>query len=95
MPVDLGHTAECDSLLNRRDELELLIDNLGEKPHIIASTEVKSKTKSAAEISVFSLRGYNSVANDLEKNVKKILVYVRSDVKFSEITTEISLRKLL
>jgi hypothetical protein len=56
-----------DILLNKTDELELLIDSLGEKPHIIAVTGVKSKTKSAAKISEFSLRGCNLVANDLEK----------------------------
>jgi hypothetical protein len=33
---------------------------------------VKSKTKSDAKISEFSLRGYNLVANDLEKNVRGI-----------------------
>jgi hypothetical protein len=85
----------ADSLLNKRDELELLIDSLGEKPHIIAITEVKSKTKSDAKISEFSLRGYNLVANDLEKNVRGILVYVRSDVKFSEITTEIEFEEMI
>jgi hypothetical protein len=82
-------------LLNKRDELELLIDSLGEKPHIIAITEVKSKTKSDAKISEFSLRGYNLVANDLEKIVRGIVVYVRSDVKFSEITTEIEFEEMI
>ena len=63
----------ADSLLNKLQELQLLIDSLDKKPMVIAITEVKSKSKNwQANLSEYNLQNYNIISNDLEINSRGI-----------------------
>ena len=49
----------ADSLLNKLNELKLVIKSLELKPAIIAITEVKHKNKWQTSLSELTLNGYN------------------------------------
>ena len=74
--------------MNKRDELEKLIESLDKKPHLIAVTEVKNKAKREVRVSEFNLGGYEILVNDFGKNTRGILVYVRSDILYSEVNMD-------
>lgn len=85
----------ADSLLNKLNELKLLLINLHTKPNVIAITEVKPKNNSNFSLGELNLHGYNLYTNDFELNAKGLLVYVDSDLPSKQILTEITIKENL
>ena len=48
----------ADSLMNKRHELLVRLDDLNFKPHVIAITEVKNKKKNNINVAEFNMKGY-------------------------------------
>src|SRR6266536_294617 len=66
----------ADSLQNKLNELQLLIQILDYRPSVIAITEVKHKHNWHSQLSEFNLKGYTLYYNDLDKNPRGIIMYV-------------------
>ena len=76
----------ADSLINKVEELKLLIDSLDNRPNIIAITEAKSKTKkSLINLSEFNIDGYSIISNDLDSdsNSRGIIIYIDNNIDYS------------
>ena len=70
----------ADSLLNKMDELKLLIDD--KKPDIIAITESMPKNNANIPINEFNIPGYDSFVN---KNPKRgVIIYANSQLNAEE-----------
>lgn len=69
------------SLRNKLIELELYIENLDLKPHIIIITESWLKEE---EIPFFNLKGFQSIGN-CRQNVRGggIIIFIKDDIKFN------------
>jgi len=64
----------------------LLISTLPVKPSIIAVTEIKSKVKWEAQLSEFTLDGYEMYCNDLHNVNRGIIVYVDKKLNSTQIS---------
>jgi len=64
------------SLLNKLQELKVLINSLKHAPQIIAITEVNNKINSKSLISEYHIPGYELYSTNLEKVSRGILIYV-------------------
>ena len=83
----------ADSLHNKLTELNILINNSQHKPDVIAVTEAKSKRTGAINIAEYSLPEYRLFTNDFEKDIRGIIIYIKSNlisdvVKFNDCFTE-------
>ena len=68
----------ADSLMNKREELNMLINSCQQKPNIIAITEVKNKRNIKFELTELNIPGYSLYTNDFEKNSRGLLFYVEN-----------------
>jgi len=76
----------ADSLLNKLEELNLVICDQESKPHVIAVTESKPK-KFLGNIaaSEFKVNGYNVFFEGEHDNSRGITVYVRDDLSATQL----------
>jgi len=77
--LDILYT-NADGLINKRQELRVLINSLQDKPDLIAITEIKPKNMlGVIQPSEFNLDGYNVFCQGLDDNDSRgLLVYVAS-----------------
>ena len=77
--LDILYT-NADGLINKRQELRVLINSLQDKPDVIAITEIKPKNMlGIIQPSEFNLDGYNVFCQGLSDNQSRgLLVYVAS-----------------
>ena len=76
----------ADSLLNKLEELNLVICDQESKPHVIAVTESKPKKYSGnIAASEFNVNGYNVFFEGEHDNSRGITVYVRDDLSGTQL----------
>ena len=77
--MDILYT-NADGLINKRQELKVLINSLQDKPDVIAITEIKPKNMlGIIQPSEFNLDGYNVFCRGLcDNDSRGLLVYVAS-----------------
>lgn len=69
------------SIRNKMDELEIYVNNLVKKPHIIIITETWLKSQ---EIQFFNIKHYETIGNCRESTRGGgILFFIRDDIKFN------------
>ena len=87
----------ADSVLNKKDELKLLIDAQKKKPHIVAITEAKPKNYSGELLaSEFELDGYNVFYNGgKDDSSRGILVYASAEISAAYMEESISFKEYL
>ena len=73
-----------DSLLNKRNELDVLITK--HKPTIIALTEIMPKNCKNVIPSEFDLYNYDKFVNDIKQ--RGVILYVHKEVKATEVTVD-------
>ena len=78
----------ADTFVNKRHELKIVIDNLKNKPQVIAITEVNSKKGDSLSIAELKLEGYNLYTNNLEKVSRGVLIYVEQSLKSQQIFSD-------
>ena len=67
----------ADSLLNKKKELENIVNSKNGRPDIIAVTEVKSKRFLQTHLPEFSIARYNMISNDLDNSDNRgIVIYI-------------------
>ena len=71
---------KTDSLINKREELKLLVKSITLMPHIIAITEVKNKRKQVLNPAELNLKDYNLYTNDLDNCSTGVLIYVNKEI---------------
>ena len=83
----------ADSLQNKLNELQLLIQILDYRPSVIAITEVKHKHNWHSQLSEFNLKGYTLYYNDLDKNPRGIIMYVDKSLISKQIIFEVEFQE--
>lgn len=73
----------ADSLHNKLQELKIMISALDYAPHIIAITEVNSKSNNKSVINEFNILGYELYSTNLEEISRGILIYVDANLHSS------------
>ena len=73
-----------DSLLNKRNELDVLITK--HKPTIIALTEIMPKNCKNVIPSEFDLYNYDKFVNDIKQ--RGVILYVHKEIKATEVTVD-------
>ena len=66
----------ADSLMNNRQELQIRLNNLKIKPHIIAVTEVKNKKNESSNPAEFNIKGYCMYTNNFQSGSRGVSLYV-------------------
>ena len=88
----------ADCLVNKVEDLKLLVNSLDVKPNVIAITEVKSKLKRCqTKLSEFNLCGYNIISNGLgsESNSRRIVVYIDDKMDYGSIECITKFKEIL
>jgi len=87
----------ADGFINKRSELSLLLNNVDEKPHIIAITEVKPKnTKYPLLASELSISGYNHFSAYIEgPKGRGIVIYVDCRLKATQLEIPVNFQENL
>lgn len=75
----------ADSLMNKRHELLIRLSTLKVKPHIIAITEVKNKTKENFNSAELNIKGYYMFTNDLQTCSRGVIIYVQNSLKAKQL----------
>ena len=78
----------ADSLMNKRQELQIRLNHLKTKPHVIAITEVKNKKSENINPAEFNIKGYSMYTNDLQTCSRGVAIYVINTLKSKQIYFE-------
>jgi len=73
--------SNADSLLNKKHELELLLNSFTSKPQIIALTEINYKNRDLIyQTHELSIPGYIMYHNIEQKGERGVAIYISSDL---------------
>ena len=76
----------ADSLLNKMSELEHILNDVGQRPHVVAVTEYKSKTKIICSMAEYQLQVYNMFHNMDDKKCRRgVVIYVEKSMQANQI----------
>ena len=72
----------ADGLLNKSHELQILLNSLNKRPHVIAVNEIKPKNMpQQVQLSEFNLDGYNVFSQGLDDpTTRGLIIYVAVDI---------------
>ena len=87
----------ADGLLNKRHDLQVLLQSLQEQPDIIAINEFKPKNFSHKLLpGEFNLDGYNCFTNGLDNNKERgVLFYIASDIEVTVLDNTTSFQECI
>jgi len=87
----------ADGLLNKRHELQILLNSLNKRPHVIAVNEIKPKNMpQQVQLSEFNLDGYNVFSQGLDDpTTRGLIIYVAADINATVVEIPSTFRESL